>query len=245
MSDLQPHPRLHDVHVDDPSVTRVVVRRADPRAADLLTRGSDVGTSVSILVPTGGTAGQPFVDALQRWRPAGLRVETLVVEHPDDPGRELLRDRLARSGMSWRVVERPMGGRVAALAAVAETIDHEFLVLPTSGDAPFDAVASALCHMWTDGCDAAMVDVAGTALPDLRSPEVGDPSALLTSWLGLRGAGEPRRLVVLRRWVARWLFNEITRAIDPGEEVADRARLLGMGIVRMSVVRSEVRPVGA
>ncbi|CAB4530504.1 unannotated protein [freshwater metagenome] len=34
----------------------------------------------------------------------------------------------------------------------------------------------------------------------------------------------------MRRWVARWIFNEIGRAIDPVAEIAERARLLGVAI---------------
>jgi hypothetical protein len=36
---------------------------------------------------------------------------------------------------------------------------------------------------------------------------------------------------VVRRWVARWVFSETERALDPAEEVADRARLLGLEMV--------------
>ena len=43
----------------------------------------------------------------------------------------------------------------------------------------------------------------------------------------------------MRRWVARWLFNEITRAISPADEVADRARLLGIGIVQIASFSSD------
>ncbi len=233
MSDLQP--RLHDVLLDDPSVTRVVHRRAHGTAPRLLTRATGIATSVSVVVPTGGSSGQPFVDGVSAWNTAGLRTEVLVVESADDPGRAVLRDRLSRSGLSWRVLERPAGGRVATLAAVAEAVEQEFLVIPTSGDAPFEQVDPALCHMWTDGCDAAMLELRPTGEVD------GDPSAQLAAWLGLHGAAEPGRIVVLRRWVARWLFNEITLAIDAGEEVADRARLLGMGIVRLDHERPPTR----
>jgi predicted regulator of amino acid metabolism with ACT domain len=39
--------------------------------------------------------------------------------------------------------------------------------------------------------------------------------------------------VVVRRWVARWLLNEIGRALDPVAEFADRARILGLGVVEL------------
>ena len=50
----------------------------------------------------------------------------------------------------------------------------------------------------------------------------------------VRGAVTAGGLVLMRRWVARWLFNEITRAISPADEVADRTRLLGIGIVELA-----------
>ena len=43
----------------------------------------------------------------------------------------------------------------------------------------------------------------------------------------------------MRRWVARWIFNEVTRAISPAEEVADRARLLGVGIIAVASFSSD------
>jgi hypothetical protein len=49
----------------------------------------------------------------------------------------------------------------------------------------------------------------------------------------------PGRLVILRRWVARWLLNEITRAISPAAEVADRTRLMGIGIVQLVTFPSD------
>ena len=196
MSDLQP--RLHDVLLDDPSVTRVVHRRAHGTAPRLLTRATGIATSVSVVVPTGGSSGQPFVDGVSAWNTAGLRTEVLVVESADDPGRAVLRDRLSRSGLSWRVLERPAGGRVATLAAVAEAVEQEFLVIPTSGDAPFEQVDPALCHMWTDGCDAAMLELRPTG-------EAQD--------VALEGASGAR---VLHRAGAAWSGGGQNRTADTG-----------------------------
>ena len=69
--------------------------------------------------------------------------------------------------------------------------------------------------------------------------DADDPSATLAAWLGLRGPVPQGRLVVMRRWVARWIFNEVTRAISPAEEVADRARLLGVGIIAVASFSSD------
>lgn len=233
MTDLHP-PRLHDLTVDDPSITRIVHRRADvARSVEMLSRAGDVATSITVVIPVGGTGGLGVAEGLGSWQPVGVRVEVLVMEDVDDPGRPILRDHLVRAGRPWRVLQRPMGGRAAAIAAAAAGADHEFLVVSTGGRPAFQHVPSALCDMWGEGCDAAMIEPDGAGALGSEPARAEDAAAELVEWLGLRSTPEPGRLVVLRRWVARWLFNEITRAIDPGDEVADRARLLGIGIVRV------------
>ena len=211
-----------------------MVRRHDDRAAGLLQHSGPIVTSLSMVVPAGGSAGERYLEGLDAWNPDRIRVEVLVMESPDDPARSVLRDRLTRSGRSWRALPRPPGGRVAALAMSAQDAEHEFVLIGSGGPSPFALVGPALSHMWAEGGDAALLDVRPeTALGAERS--VPDPSAELATWLGLGGVPVPGRLVLLRRWVARWLFNELTRAISPADEVADRARLLGIGIVRMSL----------
>lgn len=239
MSDLHPTPRLYDIDLADPGVTRVVRRRVGTRTVDLIGRTGEIATSLSVVVPVGGVAGRPAVEAMVGWNPTGVRVEVLVVEHRDDPGRTVLRDHLARSGRAWRVIERPLGGRVAALTAAATGSTQEFVVIASGGQPPFHLISAALSHMWADGCDAAMLGYSPSARGEVEEP-VADPSAELASWIGLRGASSPDRLVILRRWVARWLFNELPRAIDPGEELSDRARLLGIGIVQMDAATPDI-----
>ncbi len=232
MSDLD-HPHPHLPELDDPTVTRLMVRRHDDRAAGLLEHSGPVVTSLSMVVPTGGSAGERYLEGLDAWNPDRIRVEVLVMESPEDPARSVLRDRLTRSGRSWRALRRPQGGRVAALAMSAQDAEHEFVLIGSGGPAPYALIGPALSHMWAEGGDAALLDVRPTLhLDSIPDP---DPSAELSAWLGLSGAAVPGRLVLLRRWVARWLFNELTRAISPADEVADRARLLGIGIVRMSL----------
>lgn len=231
MSDLD-HPHPHLPELDDPTVTRLMLRRHDDRAAGLLQHSGSVVTSISMVVPAGGSAGERYLEGLDAWNPDRIRVEVLVMESPDDPARSVLRDRLTRSGRSWRALNRPQGGRVAALAMSAQDAEHEFVLIGSGGPSPFALIGPALSHMWAEGGDAALLDVRPEISVGSTPP---DPSAELASWLGLGGTPVPGRLVLLRRWVARWLFNELTRAISPGVEVADRARLLGVGIVRMSL----------
>ena len=210
-----------------------MVRRHDDRAAGLLQHSGPVVTSITMVVPAGGSAGERYLDGLDAWNPDRIRVEVLVMESPDDPARSVLRDQLTQSGRPWRALPRPPGGRVAALAMSAQDAEHEFVLIGSGGPSPFALIGPALSHMWAEGGDAALLDVRHQITLD-GAPEP-DPSAELAAWLGLGGTPVPGRLVLMRRRVARWLFNELSRAISPSDEVADRARLLGIGIVRMSL----------
>ena len=235
MSDLDP---LFDgTSLDDPTVTRLIVRHPGlGQAGHMLDRTATVATSVSVIVTESGACGELHVDAASAWKPSGVRVEMLVMENAADPARLQLRDALARSGRSWRVLDRPMGGRSTAIAAAIEQSEHEFVIVATNGSGPFELVGSALSYMWVEGADVALLQWENDAVDplDLVEPTSdADAAARLADWLGMSGNGVPGRLVVMRRWVARWLFNEIGRAIDPAEELADRARLLGIGIVQM------------
>lgn len=230
MSDLDPHPR--PLVLEDPSVTRLIPRDpARDRCAGLLEQIDDVATSVSVVLPSGGAVGESMVAALSDWTPANLRVEVLVVDDENDPGRSRLREHLARSGRTWRVVERPPGGRAAALAAASVAADHEFMLVGSTSRPDVGMVVGALSLMWAEGADAAIVDPPSRRVD--ADISVVDPSAALADRLGLSGRAAEGGLVLLRSWVARWLFNEVTRAISPGDEVADRARLLGIGIVAL------------
>lgn len=231
MSDLEPH--LHAPVLEDPSVTRLLLRRSDAgRSTELLERAGAVATSVSAVVPVGGAEAEPVVLAMADWRPDRIRVELLVMESEQDPGRPVLRECLSRSRRSWRSVARPPGGRAAALSAAAAAAEHEFVLIGTGGTPRYDLVEPALSLMWAEGADASLVHA---GIHDPVDPEdAKDPAVMLATWLGLRGAVPDGRMVLLRRWVARWLFNEITRALSPADEVADRTRLLGIGIVELA-----------
>jgi hypothetical protein len=236
MSDLEPH--LHEPVIEDPSVTRLLLRRADGgRCAELLERIAAVATSVSVVVPVGGAGGEAVVDAMSRWTSERVRVELLMMEGDGDAGRPVLRERLARSGHPWRSVKRPPGGRAAVLGAAAAAAEHEFVLVGSGGAPEYDLVEAALSLMWAEGADVALIH-AGPDDP-VDAEGMVDPSQTLSAWLGLGAAVPDGRLVLMRRWVARWLFNEITRAISPAEEVADRTRLLGVGIVEVATFASD------
>lgn len=242
MSELEPH--LHAPLLEDPAITRLLLRGADgDRYARLLERAGAVATSVTVVVPVGGAAGEPTVAAAEDWAPPRMRLELLVMDADDDEGRSVMRERLARSGRSWRTVSRPPGGRAASLSAAAVAAEHEFMLVGTGGRPDYDQVERALSLMWVEGADAALI----AAGPDdqVDPDDALDPSATLSSWLGLKGPVPPGRLVIMRRWVARWLFNEITRAISPAAEVADRTRLLGIGIVQVASFPSDGPLTGA
>lgn len=207
-------------------------RVGDGRGAHLLGRAAAVATSVSVVAPVGGEAALPVVAGIEDFSSPHVRVELLVMDDETDQGRSVLRERLARSARSWRKAARPPGGRAAALAAASIAAEHEFIVVGSGGAPRYDVVENALSVMWIEGADIALIH-AGEDDPACDDDAV-DPSVTLSRWLGLSGQIPEGRLVLMRRWVARWLFNEITRAISPADEVADRSRLLGIGIVQLA-----------
>ena len=233
MSDLDPHPTPFAAELVDPAITRLVARDRSGSAASLLDRAGSVATSVTFVVPEDARAGGGFAAGLRDWKPETVRVEVLAVAGHQDrrgpvpagPGSPVV---------PLRPLRRPLGGRAAVLAEAAEQAACEFLVVASSDDVPFDSLMAAMGHMWSEGCDAALVDPLRPPVDVVaRSSSVpaADAAGCLAEWLG--PAGPAGRVVVLRRWVARWLFNEVTRAIDPWEEIADRTRLLGIGIVHL------------
>lgn len=236
MSDLEPH--LHTPVLEDPAVTRLMLR--DPcggRHADLLRRAGAVATSMSVVLTEQGEGATAVVASLAGWRPEHVRVELLVMDGDGDPGRRVLREQLAEGGRPWRPIARPLGGRAASLAAAACAAENEFILIGTRGCPAFPLVEPALSWMWAEGADVALI--AEGAVDPADGSEDSDPSRTVARWLGLAGPVPDGGSVLMRRWVARWLFNEITRAISPADEVADRARLLGIGIVQIASFSSD------
>jgi hypothetical protein len=214
-----------DLHAADTEVTRLIRADVTAPSTDLLLRAGRVATSVTVLLGESPAIHASVTTALVGLPPRGLRVELQPVadrhgQAPSSPVRPL------PDGMSWHPVRRPLGGRAMLLAEAVESAAHEFVIVGDSVGAPVAGLRPALGHMWAEGCDAALVGPIGA--DDLGSP---DPAGVLSSWLSGVGIRAEGTLVVLRRWVARWLFNEVARAVDPWVEVADRARLLGIGIL--------------
>lgn len=229
MSDLDPHLTPFEVELVDPAVTRLVSCDGAGAAASLLDRLGPIATSLSFVVPDDPRSGEPLAATLRDWKPGHLRVEVLGVSATQDR-RTVVSGEPDVVAVPLRTLSRPLGGRAAVLAAAVEAAEHDFIVVTPPDEVPLGAMAAAMGHMWSEGCDAALVE---TTSPDgaLTLPTAVDAAGELAAWLAqANGSG---RLVILRRWVARWLFNEVNRAIDPWVEVADRARLLGIGIVHL------------
>lgn len=233
MSDIEPLP---DLQLDDPTLTRLIRRRVQELDEPSLARAAaQLTTSMSIvLTEPGDLTG--VIEVLSGWNAPRLRTELLVVA--DEPQRGPDRYRLAAGNISWRRVPRSDGGRAGTLAAAAEQADNEFVMVLAGPPVGPHLVEGVLAAMWAHGGDVAVIvrpdDAAAADEAGVAAQPAADPAAQLAGWLGLGAAVAGPRHVIMRRWVARWLFNEVTRSICPGEEVADRARLLGVGIVVVS-----------
>lgn len=161
--------------------------------------------------------------------PSGCRAELIVLDDHGDPGRRALVDAVRGLPERAHFVPRPPGGRVGELDAMTAMATCELLLFPTGPAVCFEGLAEVLRRMWVDGADAAVLDdpVAPVVTAGLAA---GDAAARLAELIGVGGGRPPGRLVVVRRWVARWMLSEIDRALDPVEEFCDRGRLLGLGL---------------
>ncbi|HTN99471.1 MAG TPA: hypothetical protein VL068_02250 [Microthrixaceae bacterium] len=231
MPDLDPLLNLPTIY--DPGVTRVVERHEKPSDARLLS--GITRTSCSFVLLDGDSAlirrsaDTSAFDQLQ------IRREFLVLTDGDrGEAMNTLRSELLGTGVTWQIFNRAMGGRASVLAEAVEYASNEFLVLGIGTEAVFDRIPMLLGHMWVEGADVGVLSAEqGDEMGEFY-PEMPDASQRLTQWLGLVGSPQQGGLVVMRRWVARWLFNEISRSIDPADELADRARLLGLAILRLT-----------
>lgn len=216
--------------LEDPALTRLLRRRVGSEDAAVLARvTADTVTSACVLLPVLAEPDGEGLEVILGWEPSDVRVEFVSVAPSGHPARSTVRSTLMGSGRSWRMIDHPRGGRVGALAAAAAAAEYEFLVIPGPGRPRpdlLDRVPATLMAMWREGADAAVLGAV--------EPRSGDPADYLVAGFGLAGGASGSQVVVLRRWVGRWIFNEATRAIVPAEEVADRVRLLGVAILAVA-----------
>jgi hypothetical protein len=230
-----------DLPVEDPSSAHVVVRPEDGPAATELTRNRrGMLTSLTVVVPSTDEAGLGLVRTVTGWAPPQFRVDFVVVTDGDAPdgdasdgdapaadkgGSEVARH-LEHLAWAWEPVHRGDASRAELLDRASAVATGEFVVLTT--DAPsFDVVPAALGHMWVSAADALLVGAAHSG----TGPE--DRASLLAQALGLRSGGRPGCIVVLRRWVARFLFNDLGLAIDARDEFEDRVGLLELRLAEI------------
>ncbi|MGI9578889.1 MAG: hypothetical protein ACR2OH_11850 [Microthrixaceae bacterium] len=186
--------------------------------------GSSVGVVISGMEPAG--AARLAAD-VQDLLPNATRQEFLVLDDHTSPSRRDLVSALDGVGDAMRLVPRPSGGRAVEYDALAVSCGSEFLLFAIGSEPPLSAVEPLMELMWSRGSDAGVVLADGV-------PDPADVGAAFTNYLslGAPAVDEPgARVVVVRRWVSRWVFSETERALDAAEEVADRARLLGLDMV--------------
>ncbi len=228
-----------DLTVDDPTATYVVVRSTDRSGPTELTRQRrGMLTSMSVLLAGDGGGLAEQVASVTDWAPPQFRVEFVFVAPPEAAEVSAVTDRLDGLAFSWSVLDVPEGGRGPALDRASGESTGEFVVVPGPGPVPAEALSDALVHMWVNGADALVISSGRSTTPaGVAQSGDGDVADLradrLRAALGLRrGDGGPA-VVVLRRWVARFLFDELGRAIDTAEELADRIRLLELRLIEV------------
>lgn len=225
-----------DLPVEDPSSAHVVVRPEDGPAATELTRNRrGMLTSLTVVVPATDDAGLALVRTVTGWAPPQFRVDFVVVTDGDasdglDPaaaaGGSVVAHHLEHLAWAWDAVPGGDASRAELLDRASAVATGEFVVL-TAGAPSFDVVPAALGHMWVSAADALLVGAAHSG----AGPE--DRAALLAQALGLRSGGRPGCIVVLRRWVARFLFNDLGLAIDARDEFEDRVGLLELRLAEI------------
>ena len=238
-----------DLPVDDPSTAHVVVHPSDGSGVAELTRHRrGMLTSLSVLVTSAGPDASALVHAVTDWAPPQYRIDFVLVAdgpEPDVGDRAGISRHLDRLAWAWESVERPAGGRASAIDRASAVSTGEFVVVATAGVTSVEPLTGALGHLWVNGADALIVG--GTAPDPGIADDSGDTRAdRLGAALGLRrGApGSSPGIVVLRRWVARFLFDDIGRALDPIEEFAERVQLLELRLVEVVGAGRLNRPDG-
>lgn len=229
---------------------------AGPLARSRSRRRGRVGTSVGVVIAGHQPAeAAGLVADVQDLLPTGTRQEYLVLDDHTSAVRRELVEALEGAGDAMRLVPRPSGGPAVELDALAISCGSEFMLLVIGADPPLTAVEPLMEMMWSRGSDA------GVALADGQGA-VGNVGSSFTKYVGLVGPSRDdalesagsggtlggtvpgalgSRLVIVRRWVARWVFSETERALDAAEEVADRAVLLGLDLLVVDRAGAPIR----
>lgn len=220
----------------DPSGdAHVVVRVGEgPDVADLARSRRGMLTSLAFVIPDVGPGTLDVVRAVTDWAPPQFRVEFVLVDPPAGDAEAAVALEQASAHLdglawSWESVPRPAGGRAEALDAATAVATGEFVVVVRGGIPDLASLPSSLGQLWVHGGDILLVP-AGSGQG--RAPSTTDRDRRLAAVLGL-GPGRSDAVVVLRRWVARFLLDELGRAIDPLDEVLDRIRLLEVRLVEV------------
>jgi hypothetical protein len=231
--------------VRDPWNERIVARRiGDNYAVSVASRTEGPLTGVAVLVPT-DERGPALVDRLLGWTPEQLRVEQVALTAVDRPyelgGRAVALGEAVEQVASDFVVV-PMDHAVD-LDRVPELLVNMWLdgadvgLMGPAGSQPFVEPTERVIRRrpWfvSPEFDVAMQPDRTTDVIVATQLPAEDTAARVAAWMGLSEAPVAGRVVVVRRWVARWLLNEIGRALDPVAEFADRARILGLGVVEL------------
>lgn len=251
MSDIRPLPPLPDLN--DPTATQVLVRTIGA-STDFRALGAEA-TSCSIVVvddrPTvpatesgddatehasGSTIDveSPVLEQIVAEASSTfnrVRPEVLVMTSPNRPTGRSTNVARGRQPYRLRFHVTADDGYCSALMEGVEHAANEFIVVPRSGSEPLLGLAAVLGHMWLDGADMAVVPA---VLPMSSGAPVGDDViSMLPRWLGLEECRDTSATIVMRRWFAKWVFNEIDGLPDPVDELADRIRLLGSTVLLM------------
>lgn len=236
MSTLEP--LLPSAEIVDPSVTRILLRNASSaRIGTLLQRATAVRPSTSVILTGTSPLNDSLLNAASAWQATGARLELIAFESTEPAHAGLSSERLQRSDVAHQVLSEAPGGQLLGIARAVEKSDHEFVVLMSAQSDSLGFLDQCLAQMWIDGADVAVLlpstpEGSQTAQhrPDRTTTDQGDAASQLSRWIASSGNPNAESAIVMRRWVARWIFNEIGRAIDPVQEIAERARLLGVAV---------------
>jgi len=231
----------------DPWTDRFVARRVGDRvAAKVAEQTQGQLSGVAVLVPADSRRGPALADRLARWNPERLRVEQITLEQPveDDTHRAravALENAVLAAASDFVVVPTDHTAQMDRLPELLVNMwveGADIGLMGPTGEQPAVRATDPVARR------RALWDSPGAA-GSLRSDRISDPipsaelegtdtAARVAAWLGLSEAPVSGRIVVVRRWVARWLLSDIGQASDAVEEFADRARVLGLAVVELN-----------